>query len=134
MVSIEEIFLFFAGGSLGSAVNILLSLEFLMRRDMLVLVSVAVQMSLSAFILYTLKRASITIRFDIIFFGSWVVSLFFATFNFVNAVVQYLPVAWYEDIPGGHVTPRFAVVINILKSLFLSSVFNVLERVTRLKK
>jgi hypothetical protein len=135
MFILWSVYLTIAGTFIGGLLNITLSTEFLSEPSIIFLL-------VHLFIICILLWASFTLRKDIswikklgfVFLGCWIISLVFALSGFIKILIQWLSLLPSQEMTGGHIQVEASVIINILKSLFLSGLFNVLERVMRLSK
>jgi len=125
-----------AGILIGSVLNISLSTEFLAEPSVILLL-------VGVFNLCILLWGSFTLRKDIswvekskfVFMGCSIISLVFAFLGFRRIIMDWLSLLPLQIVlPSGQMRIKADVIVNILKSLFLSSLFNVMERITRIPK
>lgn len=121
--------IFVAGIILAYWLNESLSIQFLRSPDLIfLLVGLPVVLVIGALSFWIAREYSWLEKLEILFFGCWVAFLCFGFYIFVVAVKSFVS-AVTEPI-----AVRAWVTVNMLKSLFLSGVFNVLERMIRFLK
>jgi len=124
-----RIHIFAAGFFVGLWLNISLSVEFLSHLDLsLVAVGALLNSIWLIFSFWLNKYVPLPEKIETVFLGCWVASLSIASFRFYGAFQQYLA---YPFLLGAQPQEPF---LNVLKSLLLSGIFNVLERFVRLLK
>jgi len=120
---------FLVGVFVGFWVNEFLSIEFLSNPNLISLIIGALTLSIIILLVFWVEAGIDWLeKLEIIFLGCWVASLILGFIIFVRAVLEYMPVGAFPPPIG----IRAWVIVNMLKSLFLSGVFNVLERFVRL--
>jgi hypothetical protein len=86
------------------------------------------------FVLVPLKSISRIERAILIFFGFWVGSLILAGINFTSLLNDYLHLLPVATHWGDQVRIDAGIIVDVLKSLFLAGLFNVLERIARMRR
>jgi hypothetical protein len=75
-----------------------------------------------------------TEKLILIFFGFSVVSLILAGINFMSQLISWLSLLPVAEHWGNRVSFDSSVIMDIIKSLFLAGLFNVLERIARMSR
>jgi hypothetical protein len=70
-------------------------------------------------------------KLPLVFMGFWIGSLALSLTSFATALNQWLSLLPQQRQWSGHISVDAAATIDVLKSLFLASLFNMLERITR---
>lgn len=126
-------FLGLAGIYIGFFANISLSTGFVSKPSYIFIIISSLIISFLFWKIFTLhKDINPPEKLVFVFLGCWVASLFLALLGFSQGLIQWLSLLPQQERIGGHIQVEASVIINILKSLFLSSVFNVLERIMRI--
>ena len=80
-----------------------------------------------------LKNITKTEKIIYIFFGFSVISLILASINFMNQTINWLHLLPVAEHWGDRVSFDSSVIVDIIKSLFLAGLFNVLEKIARMR-
>lgn len=130
-----NLFLLIGGMTLGLLLNESLSTESLSDPSISFMMAFSLVTGVMLLLNFSLiKTISFRRKAAFVFLGSSIISLILALSGFVRVVMAWLPLRWYEEVPGGFLMVNISIIINILKSLFLAGLFNVLERLTRLSE
>jgi len=123
-----------AGIWIGGILNTTLSTDFLSQPSIIFLLVGAFNVCLLLWTSFTLRKDINWVKkLGFVFMGCWIISLVFALLGFIKILMEWLSFLPLEIVlPSGQMRIKASVVVNILKSLFLSSLFNVSERITRI--
>lgn len=130
-----KLFLVTGGFLLGSVLNNLLSPDYFAQP----VVTSLVIMSFSAYVWLTLdffilKNIKFSKKLSFFVLGATIFFLISAFLGFVSIILAWLPA---RDVLGesfSFIIHQSATIINILKSLFLASFFNLLDRLAKLSE
>ncbi len=86
------------------------------------------------FVIIPLNKITRTERAILVFFGFAVASLVLAGINSINYTFNWLSMVAYAEHWKDRVTFDSSVILDIVKSLFFAGLFNVLERLVRMKR
>ncbi len=128
----EKLMLLSFGFLIGFALNLTLSTQFLSHPSILLLTSEMFMILVFVWAnVVSLKGTEWREDFSFFFLGAGIISLVLAFLNFMQIIQQWLPLVPQQEMIGGHISVEASSVVNILKSLFLTSLFSVGERLVR---
>lgn len=121
------------GVNLGFILNVFLSVDFLANPSFLSVFVELASVLLALFVIFWKARKSdMYKKFRYLFLGVSFISFLFVFGTFVSLVQDYLPLYPYEEGGGVVLHFRYSIVVNVVKSLFLTGLFSLSERIARI--
>jgi len=103
-------------------------------KDSVVILFIIILLLIVLIVQIPLSNITKTEKIICIFFGFSVVSLILAGINFMSQTIDWLYLLPVAEHWGDRISFDSSVIMDIIKSLFLAGLFNVLEKITRMRR
>jgi hypothetical protein len=123
----SDILFMVMGFGLGSILNDFLSIEFLAKPSIFSFFAESLTVLIALLVVFWMTRnGNVYKRLRYLFLGVSLISLLVAFTFFVYIVQIYLPL--YPQEETTQIVPKFSIIVNIFKSLFLAGLFSFFDR------